>query len=238
MTHEDYSSRIYLPELDGLRAISILIVITVHAKDRVWGWLAGQLGVTIFFVLSGYLITRLALREESSRGALNLSAFFVRRVFRLLPIYYLVLSVYCILIFGLGWAPEKRATLAQAIPYYIGYFQEYPNIMNVGESRRNLPYAQTWSLGIEEKFYLVWPFIGFVAWRGRHLIRPIGTAILYLLMVLAPLILGHPTGDFFFPYSHILVGCFLALLLDVPAWFNQLRWLGTATGGWIALGAS
>ena len=93
------------------------MVVTVHMKDRVWGWLAGGLGVTIFFVLSGYLITRLALAEERDRASLNKRAFFVRRALRLFPLYYAVLAVYCALILGLGISPEKRGPFASSLPY-------------------------------------------------------------------------------------------------------------------------
>src|SRR5262245_54772713 len=109
-TYADYQRRKYLPELDGLRAISVLLVVSVHLHDfeSVWKWLAGWQGVTVFFVLSGYLITTLALREEGQTGALSLGAFYVRRSLRIFPLYFLTLAAYCILIFGLGLNPEKR----------------------------------------------------------------------------------------------------------------------------------
>ena len=71
--------------------------------------MAGFRGVTIFFVLSGYLITMLALREETRFGRLSLAAFYVRRSFRILPPYYVTLAVYCLLIFGLGVSAPRRA---------------------------------------------------------------------------------------------------------------------------------
>ncbi len=74
--------------------------------------------MTIFFVISGYLITTLALREERRRGSLQIRSFFVRRAFRLLPLYYFVLLVSCVLIFGFGWSPEKREGLVGTLPYY------------------------------------------------------------------------------------------------------------------------
>src|SRR6516225_1632317 len=96
-SYVDYQRRKYLPELDGLRAISVLLVVSVHLHDfeTVWKWLAGWQGVTVFFVLSGYLITTLSLREEEQRGSLSLAAFYVRRSLRIFPLYYFVLAVYC-----------------------------------------------------------------------------------------------------------------------------------------------
>jgi peptidoglycan/LPS O-acetylase OafA/YrhL len=235
MIHEAYLSRPYVPELDGLRAIAILIVISVHMDDAVWDWLAGRLGVTIFFVLSGYLITSLGLREERSRGHLHLPAFFVRRAFRLFPLYYAVLLAYCVLIFGLGFGPEKRAPFAAALPYQLFYFQEWPAFLGVGGYHANIPFTQSWSLGIEEKFYLVWAFLGFAAWRGSGAVRRRWTAALMILMTLSPAIAGGTIGQFFYPYSHLLVGCLTALLLDDPAWFGRMAWLGRPRVAWLAL---
>ena len=226
MTHEAYLSRSYVPELDGLRALVILIVITTHMADDVWEWLSGRMGVTVFFVLSGYLITSLGLREERSRGHLHLPAFFVRRAFRLLPLYYVVLLCYCVLIFGLGMSPEKRAPFAAALPYQLFYFQEWPVFLGVNGMHVNIPFTQSWSLGIEEKFYFVWAFLGFLAWRSAGAVRLGGTAALMILMSFSPAIAGNEIGQFFYPYTHLLVGCLTALLLDNPKWFGRVAWLG------------
>src|SRR5258708_37250383 len=91
-------TRRHIPELDGLRAVSVLIVISRHMHDAIWDWLAGELGVIIFFVLSGYLITKLALEEERRNGFLSLKAFYVRRACRFFPLHYVVLGCYCLLI--------------------------------------------------------------------------------------------------------------------------------------------
>ncbi len=236
LSRDEYLNRTYIPELDGLRAFSILIVISVHMKDRMWEWLAGRQGVTVFFVLSGYLITLLALREERAHGRLNLPAFFVRRVFRLFPLYYLVLGLYVLLIFGLGFSPEKRANLAAALPYYLTYLQEWPFFLGVNGNFSDIPFYQTWSLGIEEKFYLVWPFLAWVAWRGLNGFRLGATAGLMLLMALAPQWCGPRVGLFLYPYSHILAGCLVALLLDDAAWFRGLAILGQPWLAWATAG--
>jgi peptidoglycan/LPS O-acetylase OafA/YrhL len=233
--HEQYLTRPYFPELDGMRAFSVLLVISFHMKDHVWDWLAGGLGVQVFFVVSGFLITMLALREERSRGTLNIRAFYVRRIFRILPLYYVVLGLYCLLIFGLGWNPEKRAMLAGALPYYLTFFQEYPLFMGVNGQVLNKPFYQSWSLGIEEKFYFVWPFLGFILWRHGGAVRRVGTAVLAVLTLLAPVLLGHDVGQFFYSYGHILVGCLVALLLDDPKWFARFYWLRRANTAWAAL---
>lgn len=236
-THGDYLSRKYLPELDGLRAISVLLVVTVHLHDfeAVWKWLAGWQGVTVFFVLSGYLITTLSLREEGQRGTLSLAAFYVRRSLRIFPLYYLTLAAYCLLIFGLGLNPEKRFLLTGAMPYYLLYFQEVPFFFGLPNEmgtiqHANIPFYQSWSLGIEEKFYLVWPLLAFVLWRGRAALRLSGTAALVLAFALVPplfaLAKSEQAAALLYPYYPILAGCLLAVLLHDKVWFERLRCLG------------
>jgi peptidoglycan/LPS O-acetylase OafA/YrhL len=229
--HEAYQNRTYFPELDGLRAISVLLVISVHlydAKER-WLWLAGYRGVTIFFVLSGYLITMLALREEARYGRLSLAAFYVRRCFRIFPLYYVTLAVYCLLILGLGVSAHLRGPLRDALPYYLLYFQEIPFCRWQVLSHRDLVFVQSWTLGAEEKFYLLWPLLAFVAWRvvGRR--RPLGTAALAVAFAAVPALLTlfgpvpRVVGRMLFCYSSLLTGCLLAMLLHDRAGFHQLR---------------
>jgi peptidoglycan/LPS O-acetylase OafA/YrhL len=235
--HAEYEGRKYFPELDGLRAISVLLVVSVHLHDfeTTWKWLAGWQGVTVFFVLSGYLITTLSLREERQRGVLSLAAFYVRRSLRIFPLYYLTLAAYCGLIFGLGLNPEKRFLLSGALPYYLLYFQEVPFFYGLpGESgmiqHANIPFYQSWSLGIEEKFYLVWPLLAFVLWRGKSFLRISGTAAVVAAFALVPPLFAlagcESAAAVLFPYYPILAGCLLALLLDNRGWFSRLSFLG------------
>jgi peptidoglycan/LPS O-acetylase OafA/YrhL len=238
--HSAYLGRRYFPELDGVRALCVLLVITVHMYDggRMWWWLAGMRGVTVFFVLSGYLITTLGLREEVRRGAVSLPAFYVRRCCRLLPLYYLTLAVYCLYIFVLGLAPALRQTLAEALPYYLFYLQEVPFYSWLIVAQRDVPFFHSWSLGVEEKFYLVWPVLAFVVWRGTAVRRRAACVALWAMFASAPFVLPlfDPSlkilGRCLFAYSHILAGCVLALLLDDRRWFARLAFLGR--GGWTA----
>jgi peptidoglycan/LPS O-acetylase OafA/YrhL len=234
LTYGSYQGRGYLPELDGLRAISVLLVVSVHMydSDRLWRWLCGGLGVTLFFLLSGYLITSLALREEDARGTLSLPAFYVRRSLRIFPLYYFVLGVYALLLLGLGVSPHLAAAFGDALPAYLLYFQEVPFFGRMIAAGRDLPFFQSWSLGIEEKFYLVWPLLAFVLWRGRRARRRTGTALLAAAFALGPAVLVWVSPELrllarcLTSYAAILAGCLVALLLHDRRWFVRLRRLG------------
>ena len=239
-TYDGYRGRKYFPELDGLRALSVLLVITCHLNYGPagnWACLAGFRGVTLFFVLSGFLITTLALREEEARGRLSLAAFYVRRCCRILPLYYLTLAAYCLLVFGLDAGAVQVRPLTEALPYYVPYLQEVPHYFRM-LGHRDFPFAQSWTLGLEEKFYLIWPFVAFAAWRGATRSRPRGTVGAALALGLLPLLLTPlgPAGRFaakmLFSSSSLLAGCVLAFLLHDPRWFARLRRLGGA--GWTA----
>lgn len=219
LDHSSYLQRRYFAELDGIRALSVLLVITVHMYDAFWEPLAGHLGVVIFFVLSGYLITTLALREEDKYGRLSLAAFFVRRSYRIFPLYYGVLLLYAVLILVLGIGGEKREAFLGALPYYLVYLQEIPYVYGVGGSYQDIPFYQSWSLGIEEKFYLFWPLLAFVVWRGKPSVRITGTCLLIAAFVVT-YVPGQAKG-ILFPYYHILVGCLAAFVLHRPDGYQR-----------------
>jgi peptidoglycan/LPS O-acetylase OafA/YrhL len=238
--HQAYLSRRYFPELDGLRALCVLLVISVHMYDSaaLWKWLAGSKGVTVFFILSGYLITTLGLREEEERGSVSLAAFYVRRCCRLLPLYYLVLGLYGVLLVGLGLGPGMAGLFKAALPYYAFYLQEVPFYSWLVLGQQDVPFFHSWSLGVEEKFYLLWPLLAFVAWRGDCRRRLAGALALAGLFALAPLLwtmgpVGRAWGRCLFCYFSLLAGCALAQLLHDPVWFGRLRRLGRLT--WPAL---
>jgi peptidoglycan/LPS O-acetylase OafA/YrhL len=230
--HEACLRRSYFPELDGLRALCALLVITAHlySHKEYWVWLAGPRGVSVFFVLSGYLITTLALREEDRRGKLSLAAFYVRRSCRLLPLYYVVLGVYALFLLGLGrGTPEQRGALAEALPWDLLYCQEVPFYRLLVLDQRDLPFFQSWSLGIEEKFYLIWPLLAFVLWRGRRNWRVRGTVVLAGLLAGVSAVLAglNPSwrvvGRFLHSFYPILIGCLAAFGLHDRAAFALLR---------------
>jgi peptidoglycan/LPS O-acetylase OafA/YrhL len=212
-----YRAERHFTALDGLRAISVLLVVLAHARGREeWLWIRGANGVTVFFVLSGYLITTLALREEAVRGRIDLGAFYLRRTFRILPMYYLTLAIYCVLVLVLHADPDRHDKFVRALPYYLAYFQEWPHLV-----LKSVPFELSWSLGIEEKFYLVWPVLGFILFRKHFRLR-LGSALaLAAACTLAACLASW--GRFVLFYAHILIGCALAILLDDPRVYARLR---------------
>ena len=227
LDHARYRERSYFPALDGLRAVSILLVLVFHADSGRWWAVHGWLGVQIFFVISGYLITTLALREEERRGAVSLRAFYTRRACRILPLYYLVLAAYVVLV-GVFQFSGHAAVLWQALPFFLFYMNEF------APDRIDLPFPQSWSLGVEEKFYLVWPVLAFVLWRRRPMWRFLGTAALVLLPPLLDLLHLLPFSakrfgvSLYGSYDAILVGGLLAFGLHHE---RSYRWLaGFARG--------
>src|SRR5207237_2107769 len=87
-SYDEYREERYFAPLDGVRGIAALLVVFVHAHGQhTWHWFAGWNGVTIFFVLSGFLITTLGLREQARTGAFDRGAFYLRRFFRIVPLY-------------------------------------------------------------------------------------------------------------------------------------------------------
>ena len=200
----------YFSALDGVRALSIIAVFTWHLPGRPLADLNGFRGVTVFFVVSGLLITTLAIREESRDGAVSLRSFYTRRCFRIFPIYYLVLAGYVVVTRSVG-DPGEVERFSEALPYYLFYLQELPPLIGI----ENAPFEQSWSLGFEEKFYLVWPVLGFVLARRRNALRAF--IVVSIALVLAAISLSDPTSmlaGLTFSYVPILIGCGLAVALS------------------------
>lgn len=134
-----------IAELDGLRAISVTFVMLVHAS---YGRLSGGfLGVDIFFVISGFLITHLLLHERAATGRVSLRDFYLRRIFRILP--PLICAIALAMLLWPGSASDRMVVVQAALLFYANFLP--------AETLGNL--GHTWSLAIEEQFYLVWPLL-------------------------------------------------------------------------------
>jgi peptidoglycan/LPS O-acetylase OafA/YrhL len=173
-------------------------------------------------VLSGYLITMLALHEEEARGRLDFAAFYIRRMFRIVPLYSVVLAAYVVLILGLKVSPEKVEGFVRALPYYLLYLQEIPYF----RSYSSFSFYQSWSLGIEEKFYLIWPMIAFGALAFAKGLREIVTAVIILILVFSPALFTSIRWYGLENYGYILMGAVLAMVLEDRAGFAFLQGLG------------
>ncbi|PTU30619.1 acyltransferase family protein [Stenotrophobium rhamnosiphilum] len=148
----------YRADIQGLRAIAILLVVAAHAK--VSGLAGGFIGVDVFFVLSGFLITGLLTQELTATGSIQFLRFYARRFQRLLPAMLLVLACTCIAaaIFILPGGQVSQASAAAAASVWLSNFHfAFSNIDYFGPSAENNLFLHTWSLGVEEQFYLVWP---------------------------------------------------------------------------------
>ena len=162
----------YLAGLDGLRALAVIAVVLYHAGvDFVP---AGFLGVEIFFVISGYLITSLLLSEHAATSAVSLRRFWMRRARRLLPALFLLVAVVLtyFAIFLPGEVATVRGDALAAVAYVSNWafiLRDTPYFEQVG---RPSPLLHLWSLAIEEQFYVIWPplFVGLMALRGRALL--------------------------------------------------------------------
>jgi len=168
----------YQPALDGVRSVAVLAVVVFHGGA---GWLTGgYLGVSVFFTLSGFLITRLLLDEHARDGRIDLGRFYSRRIRRLIPASCLCLALGT----AVGWFESTQATrrevagAALQVSNWVQLTSErsYGDLFQAGVS----PVTHFWSLAIEEQFYLVWPivFIGAIALARRR-----RTAVLTLMTV-------------------------------------------------------
>lgn len=166
------NNKIYFPNLDGLRFISFLSVFFYHSfatnyqhikTDSFYTFVKfflvenGILGVNFFFVLSGFLITYLLLAEKNNYGSININSFYMRRILRIWPLFYL-----CI-VFGFFIFPKLKLMMGQVpnetaeIEYYLVFLN------NLNFIKNGLPDASTlgvlWSVAVEEQFYLFWPLL-------------------------------------------------------------------------------
>ncbi|GLY53995.1 acyltransferase [Lentzea sp. NBRC 102530] len=211
LTHADYLALRRFPALDGLRAIAAVLVVFFHygGPDRLQGWA----GVQMFFVLSGFLITTLMLREERRSGRISLSEFYLRRAFRILPVYFVVLLV--TVVASLLYGTFVSNGIGPALKHFLTFTNEFADAS---------PYGQSWSLGIEQKFYLVWPLVA-IALGTVVLRRRAGAAVLGMLLalVLVNFTTAHSNPGWPLHYFSILTGVVLAIALHSPRGFALLR---------------
>lgn len=204
----DVLSMRHLPALDGLRAVAAFTVVIYHAG---FAAVPGDLGVTAFFALSGFLITWLLLKEHGRTGTVSLRGFYLRRTLRIFPAYYafVVASIAADWLLGDPWTAGQVAT---ALSYTSNYYQ--------ATHAHSGPAAHSWSLAVEEQFYLLWPTVFLLLIRRGERALRIGILTLTGAVVLwrAYLYLVVQTGPHYVynafdtRFDAILMGCLLAVL--------------------------
>jgi peptidoglycan/LPS O-acetylase OafA/YrhL len=204
------------PGLDGVRALAITVVFMSHVD---WHMPGGYYGVDVFFVLSGFLITTLLLAEHGRSGRIDLVRFFARRARRLLPALALLLGAVAV-VFTLSFDGELWPSELAVVLYLGNWFQAFGHRLAGGLL------VQTWSLGIEEQFYVLWPILLLIGltrrWSTRSLllialIPAIGSFTLRTLLW-QPGPPGGPANAFayfssFTRADSVLLGCALAIAI-------------------------
>ncbi len=184
----------YLPGLDGMRALAVMAVMVYHANPT---WLPGGfLGVEVFFVISGYLITLLLIAEKERSYQIDMRQFWIRRARRLLPALFAMLIALTIWtsLFERDALGKLRGDVIAAVLYVANWYQIWTG---AGYTASNdfAPLRHLWSLAVEEQFYLIWPLVMFALLRGGS--RKIADVSRYLVLVAVALtvamaVLYHP----------------------------------------------
>ena len=202
-----FGSQRTIPGLDGLRAISILLVFISHLTGtrnfpNIPAFLElGEFGVRIFFVISGFLITSLLLKELNRNGSISLPRFFLRRTLRLFPASYFFIGVMAVCV-ALGMIQTKPWDFTYALTYLMNYHE------GKGWSLGHL-----WSLAIEEQFYLLWPLALGMFGRIRSSRGLWGLVLVTPLLRLTSMYV-EPAFNFLVWSDALAIGCLLALLRD------------------------
>lgn len=206
---------------DGIRGLAILAVMGAHAQIR--GTQGGSLGVDMFFVLSGFLITGILVAERDHRATVSLRNFYVRRVLRLYPALLLVVLLSLLVLPQLGTPGEPAPRLTDWGHSALVALTYTTNIVGyLGSSWGGL-FGHTWSLALEEQFYLLWPpVLVFGLYRGWSRNRLAAIALAgFALSTLALIVQFHPSAEFQGPHVYgapqaragaLLLGCAIALM--------------------------
>jgi len=215
-------SPIYLPGLNGLRAIAALGVVIAHVSQNGIGDfgllnhpelpIAG-FGVTLFFVISGFLITFLLLQEMKKRDDVDIKKFYVRRILRIWPIYYLFILFSIGLFFLIG---RQNELLLEEMWFYLFFAANIPFIFQQGI----LILVHYWSIGVEEQFYLFWPWI--VNYSKNSLLKI--AVIILIVLLMTKILFWWQLGTESYSYRFLSVSrfhCMMVGAIGAIMYFNK-----------------
>jgi peptidoglycan/LPS O-acetylase OafA/YrhL len=209
-----YKATTFRPGFDGLRAVGFLLVVTAHVP-AVWpfAYLQGWTAVWIFFAISGYLVTMLLIREERKSGAIAYGPFLIRRFFRIIPSYAAVLALYWIVLASLPPLAGDYQQFRQELPYHLTLMTEYIDspVFSI--------FIHAWAVGVETKFYVLFPPLVFLLIRNDmwRFVATLAAAV--LLTATAPLMPSAQVSFVNNAWCAILAGVLLAQILEWPRGF-------------------
>lgn len=228
----------YRPDIDGLRAIAVLSVVAFHAFPA---WMKGGfIGVDVFFVISGFLISTIIF-ENLDKGTFSFSEFYARRIKRIFPALILVL-IFCLIFGWFSLLPGELNQLGKHVVAGAGFVSNLVLWSESGyfdNSAETKPLLHLWSLGIEEQFYIVWPFLLWAAWK-RHInfLLVIFCLLIGSFMLNIWLVHTNPVATFYSPltrfweflFGSLLAFCSLRRAKNVSRGFYYF----TAKGGFVS----
>jgi peptidoglycan/LPS O-acetylase OafA/YrhL len=219
----------YRADIDGLRGVAILSVLGFHAYPEYFP--GGFVGVDVFFVVSGFLITSIILRQLE-RSRFTLADFYARRIRRIFPALVIVLPA-CLLFGWFALLPDELEHLGKHIASAATFVSNFTLWQESGYFDRAAelkPLLHLWSLGIEEQFYLLWPVLILLLWKRRRNIAvsiALLTAASFALSVAVAA--DRPTANFYFPFTRFWelgLGCLLAVVMQSS---GPMKWFGNAS---------
>ena len=201
----------YRPEIDGLRAIAVGAVIFYHAQITIFGhqpFKGGFIGVDIFFVISGYLITSIILKELVTTGTFSFKHFYKRRVRRILPALLFVMLVSL----PFAWMyllPSSFIDFSKSILYSLGFssnfYFHYSGQVYGAENGLLKPFLHTWSLSVEEQFYILFPIILLITFKyfKKHILTILVIGLIISLQMSDWGNKKYPSASFYFLHTRI-----------------------------------
>ena len=202
---------IYRPEIDGLRAIAVGAVILYHAQITIFGqqsFKGGFIGVDIFFVISGYLITSIILKELVNTGSFSFKHFYERRIRRILPALLFVMLVSL----PFAWIyllPSSFIDFSKSILYSLGFSSNfyfwYSGQQYGAESGMLKPFLHTWSLSVEEQFYILFPIVLLIIFKffRKYLIHILIIGFIVSLGLAEWTSRNYPSASFYFLHTRM-----------------------------------
>lgn len=218
----------YIPGLDGIRAISVLIVLIAHmGLEHI---VPGGFGVTVFFFISGFLITRLLIAEHESKDRIGLGQFYIRRFVRLYPALLFMIGATTLVYMLIGWGGPTLLEGIAAVFYGTNIFQV---VTRMGGDLPFMPWTHLWSLAVEEHFYLLFPaFLVLLGGNWKRVLWGIGAVLMGATLWRTFIFYGTalPVQDYTYMMTDTRIdslawGCFLTVLMHVLGDSERLKWL-------------